>query len=193
MSLPSEDAPLTLGATRPHTVGYTGRCDREERVIEWGRTFGVVISPRPHACPLATQDCYSRKATMGRELMAPRTDRTTRIPSGVASPVTTHHAAKGSVFVSLRNGGNLKIGPQRTLLLQPNQRRETAERRNRLSISHSAHVRQSRPDSGLHLKAKVLDRLRVRPLTRGTSLGGVPREQKMLKGHLPRVKYHQVY
>ena len=23
-------------------------------------------------------------------------------------------------------------------------------------------------------------------------LGGVPREQKMLKGHLPRVKYHQV-
>jgi len=28
---------------------------------------------------------------------------------------------------------------------------------------------------------------------RGTSLGGVPREQKMLKGHLPRVIYHQVY
>jgi len=25
------------------------------------------------------------------------------------------------------------------------------------------------------------------------SLGGVPREQKMLKGHLPRVMYHQVY
>jgi len=31
------------------------------------------------------------------------------------------------------------------------------------------------------------------PHTRGTSLGGVPREQKMLKGHLPTVKYHQVY
>ena len=29
--------------------------------------------------------------------------------------------------------------------------------------------------------------------TRGTSLGGVPREQKMLKGHLPRVIYHQVF
>jgi len=29
--------------------------------------------------------------------------------------------------------------------------------------------------------------------TRGTSLGGVPREQKMLKGHLSRVIYHQVY
>ena len=29
--------------------------------------------------------------------------------------------------------------------------------------------------------------------TRGTSLGGVPREQKMLKGHLPRVIHHQVY
>ena len=31
--------------------------------------------------------------------MAPRTDRTTRVLSGVASPVTTNHAAKGSVFV----------------------------------------------------------------------------------------------
>ena len=27
----------------------------------------------------------------------------------------------------------------------------------------------------------------------GSSLGGVPREQKMLKGHLPRVMYYQVY
>ena len=32
----------------------------------------------------------------GPKLMAPRTDRTTRIPSGVASPVTTNHAAKWS-------------------------------------------------------------------------------------------------
>ena len=47
---------------------------------------------------------------MGMELMAPRTDRTTRIPSGVASPVTANHAAKGCVFVNLRNAGNLKIG-----------------------------------------------------------------------------------
>ena len=31
-----------------------------------------------------------------------------RIPSGVASPVTTNHAAKGSVSVNLRNGGNFK-------------------------------------------------------------------------------------
>ena len=34
---------------------------------------------------------------------------------------------------------------------------------------------------------------RFRGFLRGTSLGGVPREQKMLKGHLPRVIYHQVY
>ena len=40
--------------------------------------------------------------------MDPRTDRMTRIPSGVASPVTTNHAAKGSVFVNLSNVGNLK-------------------------------------------------------------------------------------
>ena len=51
---------------------------------------------------LATQDCYSRKATMGRELMALRTDRTTRIPSDVASPVTTNHVAKGSMFVDFK-------------------------------------------------------------------------------------------
>ena len=37
-----------------------------------------------------------------------------------------------------------------------------------------------------------VDRLRVGWLN-GFSLGGVPREQKMLKGHLPRVIYHQVY
>jgi len=36
------------------------------------------------------------------------------------------------------------------------------------------------------------DRLRVGWLN-GFSLEGVPREQKMLKGHLPRVIYHQVY
>ena len=37
------------------------------------------------------------KATLGRELIAPTTDRTTRMPSGVASLVT----AKVSVFVKL--------------------------------------------------------------------------------------------
>ena len=31
--------------------------------------------------------------------------------SGVASPVTTNHAAKGSVFVNLRNPGNLEMSP----------------------------------------------------------------------------------
>ena len=47
---------------------------------------------------------------MGRELMAPRTNRTARITSSVASRVTTNHAAKGSVVVNLRNAGNLKDG-----------------------------------------------------------------------------------
>jgi len=42
------------------------------------------------------------------------------------------------------------------------------------SLPHVRHVRQPRPDSGL-------------------GLGGVPQEQNMLKGHLPRVIYHQVY
>ena len=67
---------------------------------------------------LATQDCFSRKATMCRELMAPRTDRTTRIPSGVTSPVTTNHAAKGSVCVNIRNAGRSKIGPEGDQQLQ---------------------------------------------------------------------------
>ena len=35
------------------------------------------------------------------------------------------------------------------------------------------------------VECEALDRLRV--------VGGVPREQKMLKGHLPRVIYHQEY
>jgi len=34
----------------------------------------------------------------------------------------------------------------------------------------------------------MIDRLRV-----GWLIGGVTREQKMLKGHLPRVIYHQAY
>jgi hypothetical protein len=44
--------------------------------------------------------------------MSPITDRTMRIPSGVASPITTNHAVTGSVFVKLTNPGNLKIGLQ---------------------------------------------------------------------------------
>jgi len=39
-----------------------------------------------------------------------RTDPTTCIPSGVASPVTTNHAASESVFVNFINGDNLTIG-----------------------------------------------------------------------------------
>ena len=35
--------------------------------------------------------------------MAPRTDRTTRIPSGVASPITTNHQQKGPCFVNFKN------------------------------------------------------------------------------------------
>ena len=50
-------------------------------------------------------------------------------------------------------------------------------------------VRKSGPDSGLGLSRFSGGE----PHTRGTSLGGVPREQKMLKGHLPRVIYHQVF
>ena len=43
--------------------------------------------------------------------MAPITDRTTRTPSGVASPVTNNLAAEESVFVNLGNRSNFKIGP----------------------------------------------------------------------------------
>jgi hypothetical protein len=49
---------------------------------------------------------------MGGELLAPTIDRTTCNPSGVASPVTTNHAAQGSVLVNLRNADNLKISPE---------------------------------------------------------------------------------
>ena len=45
---------------------------------------------------------------MERELMAPRLDRKNRITSGVASWVTTSHAAKGCVLVNLIGTGNLE-------------------------------------------------------------------------------------
>jgi len=46
--------------------------------------------------------------------------------------------------------------------------------------NHRPYGRQFRRDIGVFLQMT-------------DSLGGVPREQKMLKGHLPRVIYHQVY
>ena len=51
----------------------------------------------------------------------------------------------------------------------------------------------------IRVAMSAVDRLRVCWLngfsfiTFTGSLGGVPREQKMLKGHLPRVIYHQEY
>ena len=50
--------------------------------------------------------------------------------------------------------------------------------------------------SGIRFRAEgcrvyVAPRQRAHPVV--DSPGGVPREQKMLKGHLPRVIYHQVY
>ena len=63
-----------------------------------------------HAARHVARSPDSQKATMGKELMAPKTDCTTRIPYGVAFPVTANHAAKGSVSVNLGNTGNLKIG-----------------------------------------------------------------------------------
>ena len=49
---------------------------------------------------------------------------------------------------------------------------------------------ESRGD-GVHAVFSAVDTLRV--VTPGTSLGGVPREQKILKGHPPRAMYRQVY
>ena len=49
--------------------------------------------------------------------MAPRIDRTTRISSAVASPLTTNHTAKRSGFVNLKTPGNLKIAPLSRRLL----------------------------------------------------------------------------
>ena len=51
-----------------------------------------------------------------------------------------------------------------------------------LHDSKKEHVNQSGPESGPGYVHFQIDRL-----------GGEPREQKMLKGHLPRFIYHQVY
>ena len=69
----------------------------------------------PTCCSTAREDSNTRKhlneIKPRSRLMVPRTDHTTRNPSGVASPVTTNHAAKGSMFVNLRNAGNLNNWP----------------------------------------------------------------------------------
>ena len=67
----------------------------------------VFPATRHRRLRLATQDCYSQEATIKRALITPRTDCTTLIPSGI----TTNPVAKGTVFVNLRNAGNLKIWP----------------------------------------------------------------------------------
>ena len=68
--------------------------------------------------------------------------------------------------------------------------------------ANSAQLRQPRPDSAPDCRGylqprqlETFDRLAIKRLTDrvGWLAGGVPREQKMLKGHLPRVIYHQVY
>ena len=99
----------TVSALRATFQRRLGRCRSRHRCLA-ALEFGV--------SGLATQDCYSRKAKMGRELMAPRTDCTTCIPCGVASPVITNHAAQGSVFVNARNFGNLNIGSARNFAAQ---------------------------------------------------------------------------
>ena len=54
-----------------------------------------------------------RKAPMGRGLVALRTDRTTRVPSGVASPVPTNHAAKGCLLSTSKILATSRIGFRR--------------------------------------------------------------------------------
>ena len=49
------------------------------------------------------------------------------------------------------------------------------------------------PTLGLRVIKKKKRRFQNAVFRLGGKIGGVPREQKMLKGHLPRVIYHQVY
>ena len=74
-----------------------GRRRSARRSRWWGAARGG-------APPCAS--CARRKTAI---LEKPRTDRTTRIPSGVGFPVSANHAAKRPVFDNLINAGNLKI------------------------------------------------------------------------------------
>ena len=62
------------------------------------------------------------------------------------------------------------------------------------SGANTALIRQSTPDYGLDFLVQVLKSFYLAPvsLVSGDRLR-VLREQKMLKGHLPRFIYHQVY
>ena len=66
--------------------------------------------------------------------------------------------------------------------------RARCARASRASYCARPHARLRSRESRSHSETKVISEGGER-----RSLGGVPREQKMLKGHLPRVIYHQVY
>ena len=68
-------------------------------------------SQQPIAVQKHLQVVAPSQHPMGRELLASRSDRTTRIPPGVASLVTTNHAAKGSVFGNVKCAGSFKNWP----------------------------------------------------------------------------------
>ena len=68
------------------------------------------------SAPSASKMCHFKhprgaKCTSVHVMLGRRTDRTTRIPTGVASPISTSHEANGCMFVKLRNAGNLNICP----------------------------------------------------------------------------------
>ena len=68
-------------------------------VVVW---WHQIVTLPPGKCANSPQDCYSRKAKTGRDLMAPRTDHTTVTPSHPQLLRTI------SVFLNLRNTCNLK-------------------------------------------------------------------------------------
>ena len=73
----------------------------------------------------------------------------------------------------------LITGPRRSLSLKLSDTRVYEPQRLLLRVNNRSRAPPADPWQ-VHCNARLEG-----PLTRGTSLGGVPREQKMLKGHLP--------
>ena len=91
-----------------------------------------------------------------------RTDRTTRISSAVASPLTTKHAAKRSVFVNLKTNGNLKKCSRIAITLYQVMAILWVAPFG-IACLIAAHIRKSRPDSGLGFQVRVRENFKVVP------------------------------
>ena len=100
--------------------------------------------------------------------------------SGVASPVTTNHAARESVFVNLRNAGNLKNWPHWCRQLHEEQQKPSPARSSPArSLGHTGYEVQRRAegDKGYEVERRTEGHASYEDTGRGGAEVDAEREQ----------------